>query len=421
VDPSASKLIMTRSVDARYIDPLDHIWLTAAAELGLQVRRSPLGYATTDGRGGLSIAPAPDLDADDCLAQIILHEICHALVQGEDSFGRPDWGLANDAQSVQYQGDTVREQACLRVQAALLRRYGLRRLLGPTTDFRRFYDALPRDPLAALPAATLAELTGAAPRSGVPADPASAAAATRAAAAPDPALALAAEGLGRAARPPFCKPLHQALRATAEVHRALPREPAPSYDATAALAPPDAASPPLPPLPALWQQAPAPGRHKSGLPMSDGIFAAPPGATCQSCAYAAPPRGGRRAGTWRCQRTASDDVAGLVIDPRAAACALHQPSLDCQDCGACCRHAYDLVPLVRTEPVVLRYPALIDRRGKQLSIRRDVEQRRCAALAGPPLGPYSCSIYDSRPATCRDFAAGSVSCLEARRRVGWEA
>jgi hypothetical protein len=381
---------MTRLVDARYIDPLDHIWLTAAAALGLQVRRSSLGYATTDGRGGLSIAPAAELDPDDCLSQIILHEICHALVQGEDSFEKPDWGLVNDADSARYQGDTVREQACLRVQAALLRRYGLRRLLGPTTDFRRFYDALPRDPM----------------RASAPGDP-------------DPALALATAGLGRAARPPFHKPLHLALRATAEVHRALPRAPAPSYDAKAALAP--SAPEPAEPLPTLWLLAPAPLRHKSGLPMSDGVYAAPAGALCQSCVYAKPPAGARRTGGWRCQRTASDDAPGLVIDPKATGCALHEPSLDCQECGACCRHAYDLVPVGRTEPTVLRHPALIERRGKQLSIVRDAEQRRCAALAGPALGPYGCQIYDSRPSTCRDFSSGTSSCLEARRRVGWEA
>ena len=383
---------MTRSVDARYVDPLDHIWLSAAAELGLKVRRASLGYATTDGRGGLSIAPPAELDPDDCLAQIILHELCHALVQGEDSFGKPDWGLVNDGDSARYQGDTVREQACLRVQAALLRRYGLRRLLGPTTDFRAFYDALPRDPL-------LASAPGE----------------------PELAIALATQGLGRAARPPFLKPLHLALRATAEVHRALPRTPGPSYDAVAAVAAPTAESAPAGRLPTLWLLAPAPLRHKSGLPMSDGVFAAPPGATCQSCVYAKPPAGARRSGGWRCQRTASDDAPGLVIDPKANACALHQASLDCQECGACCRHAYDLVPVGKSEPTVLRHPSLIERRGKQLSILRDTKQRRCAALAGPALGPYGCEIYDSRPTTCRDFTAGTSSCLDARRRVGWEA
>ena len=384
---------MTRPVDARYVDPLDHIWLSAAAELGLKVRRSPLGYATTDGHGALSIAPADELDPDDCLAQIILHELCHALVQGEDSFAKPDWGLVNDDDSAQYRGDTVREQACLRVQAALLRRYGLRRLLGPTTDFRTFYDALPRDPMAAQ---------------------------TTEGPAADPAIALATEGLSRAARPPFRKPLERALRCTAEVYRALPREPLPRYDALAATAPATSPAAAEGRLPALWSLFPAPLRHKSGLPMSDGLFAAPSGATCQSCVYAKAPTASRKAGAWRCQHTAADDAPGLVIDPKATGCALHQASLDCQRCGACCRHAYDLVPVGPSEPTVLRHPQLIERRGKQLSIVRDAANRRCAALAGPPLGPYGCTIYDTRPTTCRDFSAGSSSCLDARRRVGWE-
>jgi hypothetical protein len=387
---------MTRPVDARYVDPLDHIWLTAAAELGLTVRRSPLGYATTDGKGCLMIAPAEDFDADDCLAQIILHELCHALVQGEGSFRQPDWGLSNDSDSAAYTGDTVREEACLRVQAALLRRYGLRRLLAPTTDFRTFYDALPRDPLAA-----------------------------GAGAAADPALALAAEGLARAARPPFRKPLHQALKATAELHRLLPKAttPAPAYDAARALAttPTPMRMPKDEPTTPLWQRAPAPARHKSGLPMSDGLFTAPAGATCATCAYVRPPPDGRRPGSWRCQRTAAPDGAGLVVDPAAAGCALHQAHLDCQTCGACCRHAYDLVPVGKSEPTVTLHPSLIVRRGKQCSILRDDARRRCAALAGPDLGPYSCQIYDDRPSTCREFAAGTSSCLDARRRVGWEA
>ena len=108
-----------RSVAAHYIDPLSHIWLTAATELGLRVRRSPHGYATTDGNGSLSIAPDGDLDADDCLAQIILHELCHALVQGPSSFSMPDWGLSNDMEEAEKRGDFIREHACLRVQAAL--------------------------------------------------------------------------------------------------------------------------------------------------------------------------------------------------------------------------------------------------------------------------------------------------------------
>ena len=88
--PDSSVSSGERTVAARYVDPLSHLWLGAAKELGLSVRRSPHGYATTDGQGQLSIAPDGELDADDCLAQIILHELSHALVQGEGSFDLPD-------------------------------------------------------------------------------------------------------------------------------------------------------------------------------------------------------------------------------------------------------------------------------------------------------------------------------------------
>jgi hypothetical protein len=376
-----------RSVDSRYVDPLDHIWLSAAAKLGLRVERSPLGYATTDGKGTLSIAPPDELDADDCLAQIILHELCHALVQGEDSFSQPDWGLHNDASSAAYEGDTVREQATLRVQAALLRRHGLRKLLGPTTEFRRFYDALPRDPLR-----------GEAP--GVN----------------DPALLLAHAGLARAARPPFHKVLSEALSATAQVHQALPRA-AQAYDARAAQgasgepAPQDGEAP-------LWLRAPAPALHKSGLPMHDGVFAAERGATCRDCGACTAPQSPR--GSWRCERTATDEKPGLVVDPAAAACALHSPAFDCQVCAACCRHAYELVPVGRNEPLAARFPHLCERQGKVLTVRRDRLRKRCAALDGPEGGPYGCAIYSERPSTCRDFTAGSKNCIDARRRVGLE-
>lgn len=372
-----------RPVHARYIDPLAHIWLSAVEQLGLRVGRDSRGYATTDGNGRLTVAHDQDLDADDCLAQILLHELCHALVQGEESFDQPDWGLENDADQAQYQGDTVREQACLRVQAALLRPYGLRGLLGPTTDFRPFYDGLPADPLDGDPA--------------------------------DPALPLARDGLARAVRAPFRKPLDAALRATAEIHAATGKSGAGRYDVDAALGT-DAAG-----LSAMWQLHPAPARHPSGLPMSDGLHAAPPGATCAACVFATPPLRGK--GPWRCQFTSvggSGGTQGRSVAPTAAACALFRPGLDCQLCAACCRHAYDLVPVTRREPAVVRHPELIDGKGKQLTILRDPVQRRCAALDGPPTGPYGCRIYADRPATCRDFASGSSSCVDARRRVGLE-
>lgn len=376
--------LLSRPVAARYIDPLSHIWLSAATELGLTIRRSPHGYATTDGKGHLSIAPDGDLDADDCLAQIILHELCHALVQGPDSFTWPDWGLSNDMDEAEQRGDFIREYACLRVQAALLRPHGLRRLLGPTTDFRAYYDALGPDPLTDGPY--------------------------------DPSQGLAREALARAMRPPFRRPLQTALRATADVHAALSRggvTDGKTYDAEQALGCPVPA-----PLPTLWRTSPAPLRHPSGLPMSDGIFAARTGSTCEGCAYATAPLRGR--GPWRCQLSSDSDEPGRPIPAGAAACALHRDHLDCQRCGACCRHAYDLVEISRREPITVRHPHLVEQKGKQLQLRRNAELRRCAALSGPYEGPYGCTIYGDRPNTCREFTAGSSSCVNARRRVGLE-
>lgn len=133
---------MPRPLRHRYRDPLDHVWLDAAARIGLRVERSPEAFAHADGRGRLILATGEHLDPDDCLAQMIFHELCHSLVEGEDSFRRADWGLDNTGPE-----DDWREHACLRVQATLAGRHGLRRVLAPTTDFRAFYDALPDDPL----------------------------------------------------------------------------------------------------------------------------------------------------------------------------------------------------------------------------------------------------------------------------------
>jgi Fe-S-cluster containining protein len=146
---------VTRPITARYQDPLDAVWLAAAARMGLRVERSGEVYASTDGRGLLLIADAASMDADDCLAQMIFHELCHSLVQGEDSFRQVDWGLDNETDQ-----HLIREHACLRLQAALLAEYGLRRVLAPTTDHRAFYDALPAHPFAAgrEPASVLARL-----------------------------------------------------------------------------------------------------------------------------------------------------------------------------------------------------------------------------------------------------------------------
>lgn len=131
-----------RTVRHRYVDPLDAVWLAIARGFGLRVERSSEVYASTDGRGLLVLGSDETLDADDCLAQMIFHELCHAAVQAPEGLELPDWGLDNESER-----DVVREHACLRMQAELGRRHGLRGFFAPTTDFRAFYDALPVDPL----------------------------------------------------------------------------------------------------------------------------------------------------------------------------------------------------------------------------------------------------------------------------------
>ena len=130
-----------RTPQHTYLDPLDAIWLTVADRIGFRVERSAEVYASTDGKGVMTIGAPSTLDPDDCLAQMILHELCHSLIEGTDSLAVPDFGLDNESER-----DVVREHACLRLQAWLTEEHGLRHVLAPTTDFRSYYDGLPEDP-----------------------------------------------------------------------------------------------------------------------------------------------------------------------------------------------------------------------------------------------------------------------------------
>lgn len=170
---------MERKPRHSYLDPLDSVWLTVAKRIGFRVERSMEVYASTDGMGVMSIGHSTTLDADDCLAQMILHELCHSLIEGRESIHVADFGLDNESEQ-----DLQREHACLRLQAWLTTPYGLRRVLAPTTDFRGYYDALPSDPLG-------------------PAD--------------DPAVAMARAGAGRSEEPPWAPHLRDGLDATAKI------------------------------------------------------------------------------------------------------------------------------------------------------------------------------------------------------------
>lgn len=120
----------------------DEIWLHIAGQLGFKVIRSASAYAATDGRGTMVIGTDETLDDDDCVAQLVLHELCHALVEGESKLCQIDWGLDNTSET-----DVAREYAALRLQAYLSDVDGLRTFMPPTTQWRPYYDALPSDAL----------------------------------------------------------------------------------------------------------------------------------------------------------------------------------------------------------------------------------------------------------------------------------
>lgn len=172
-----------RKIDRSYTDPVELIWLNAAAQMGMRIQRSAEVNASWDGNGVLTIGTPETLDSDDSLAQMILHETCHAFCEGEQSLQKPDWGL----ESFNPQ-KKVREHACLRLQAKFADRYCMRTFYASTTIFRRYYDQLPADPLGD---------------------------------GNDPAIEIAREAWQRAGQSSWAKPLDEALHRTALIATAL--------------------------------------------------------------------------------------------------------------------------------------------------------------------------------------------------------
>jgi hypothetical protein len=130
------------------------VWTEVARRVGYRLVRSDTCFASIDPSGVMTLGTPETLDADDCLAQMVFHELCHSLVEGPRGLRQVDWGLDNETTR-----DVPREHATLRLQAALTAEYGLRTALAPTTDFRGFYDALPLDPLLSLDPLDAEEVT----------------------------------------------------------------------------------------------------------------------------------------------------------------------------------------------------------------------------------------------------------------------
>lgn len=178
-----------RTITKTYADPLTLVWTHAAARMGMRVVRSAEVNASWDGSGVLTIGTDATLDPDDCLAQMVLHEVCHALVEGPECLTRLDWGLRNEP------AKKAHEHACLRLQAALADQHGMRAFFAATTVFRSYYDRLPAEPLTAQPLAEDRE--------------------------DGPAVAMARAGWERAKQGPWADALNEALSRTALIAGAL--------------------------------------------------------------------------------------------------------------------------------------------------------------------------------------------------------
>jgi Fe-S-cluster containining protein len=98
---------------------------------------------------------------------------------------------------------------------------------------------------------------------------------------------------------------------------------------------------------------------------------------------------------------------------------------DCSTCGACCREAFDAVPVPpEDEATAVAQPHLVVDDGGWRVLRRvpsDLlpERTRCAALSGDGCAaPYRCTIYEDRPSACSGLDVGSEACDFARSRLG---
>jgi len=136
--------------------------------------------------------------------------------------------------------------------------------------------------------------------------------------------------------------------------------------------------------------------------------AGPEGRTCRSCVWHFV--GGRGRPVSRCRRHAA-----RRLEPEWAACASYTEALDCLRCGACCREAYHAVEVSPRDPFVSKQKDKLVRVDGRLNIIR--REGICGCL-DPKDGCWTCSVYEDRPKTCRDFEAAGAHCVDARVRLG---
>jgi Fe-S-cluster containining protein len=101
---------------------------------------------------------------------------------------------------------------------------------------------------------------------------------------------------------------------------------------------------------------------------------------------------------------------------------------DCLECGACCAYFHQ-VPVLMTDPTprALTWAVLEPEDSEDdleddhvRWLKREPVGGRCVALDGPVGRQVSCSVYELRPKSCREFERGSDRCHAVRRMYGLE-
>ena len=157
-----------------------------------------------------------------------------------------------------------------------------------------------------------------------------------------------------------------------------------------------------------------PANHQSGLKLGD------PASRCGGCAWY-----NSNAPEKNCVAARADGTP-ITVDPSWQACELWERRIpSCDHCGACCREAFDSVPVSDEDLVRLENPESWIR--LHSDGWRDLKRTpsptgcgtRCAALfgTGRETEPFRCKVYATRPTNCRELDIGSEACLTARRRV----
>lgn len=151
-----------------------------------------------------------------------------------------------------------------------------------------------------------------------------------------------------------------------------------------------------------------------------GLKLAGPDTSCKTCAWSK-----RLPTDWRC---VAADAGGhpITIDPSWLGCQLWEAEIaSCDPCGACCREAFDSVPVSDTDLERIVEPSkwVNTHEDGWRDLRRNPSPSgagtRCRALSGDGAksAPFRCHIYAQRPTNCRDLEIASEGCLMARRRV----